>query len=71
MSCKEEECGGTIDQSVSVALQTGCAATAAAFPCNRCGRLHWGNGNLVFNRQGEAAFLVDGVVELKEAQPTE
>lgn len=59
MKCKE--CNGKVYTNVTVRLQTGyggCGGnSASAHPCKKCGRLHWANGETVFNRGGKKAYL--------------
>jgi hypothetical protein len=57
--CKERGCGGIIDLGQPVPLRTGCTDYSTAYPCNKCGRLHW-YGKYprgVYNRRGEKAFV--------------
>lgn len=56
MKCKEKGCEGEINGAMPVILQTSCASSAVAFPCDKCNRLHWPSGDAVFNRSGERAF---------------
>ncbi len=69
MNCKEKDCSGSIDLEKIIHLRTGCSSSATAYPCNTCGRIHWSDGNLVFNRSGESAYLENGKIIHK--QPTE
>jgi len=57
MKCKEKSCKGEIDFEKSVPLQTGCISVSIGYPCKKCGRLHWKDGNAVNNRAGQKAFL--------------
>jgi hypothetical protein len=68
MKCKEGECEGEIDQLREIVLKTGCGPVGSpAYPCNRCGRLHWASdGELVFNRPGDRAFLEDGRIVTRD-----
>lgn len=56
--CKEKGCGGIIDLNQPVSLMTGCSSYSTAYPCNKCGRLHWYGKNPrgVYNRRHEKAF---------------
>ncbi len=68
--CKEEGCKGKIDSSVLINLRIGCSVGcgvpgANAHPCKKCGRLHWGDGKLVFNRAEQKAFLKNNQIVLK------
>lgn len=57
MNCKLEGCDGQINtSSKGVILKTGCASVSAAYPCSKCKRLYWSDGDLVFSRAGNAAF---------------
>lgn len=84
MKCSQEECGGEVNLSIGVSLQTGCSGCCAlystAFPCIKCRRLHWppdpgsdgnGKGRPVFNRQGNPAFFQDGCVIIKSRETGE
>jgi hypothetical protein len=62
MVCKETKCDGEIDASVKVYLQTSCHSSSLAHPCGKCGRVHWPQGEAVFNRPGNKVFLENGVV---------
>lgn len=71
MKCKQEGCTGEIDMSNSVSLMTGCsggccARSTPAFPCRKCGRLHWRDGSLTYNRAGQKAFLRNNEVVLED-----
>ncbi len=55
MKCKE--CNGKVYTNVTVRLKTGCRGCGTAFPCKKCGRLHWADGKAVFNRGGKKAYL--------------
>ncbi len=39
MNCVE--CGGVINLQGDVILRTSCSSYAVAYPCEKCGRLHW------------------------------
>ncbi len=67
LSCVADNCGGIIDFENPVRLRTGCASFDNAFPCKKCGRLHWYFDakeavSGVNNRGGESAYLIDGKV---------
>jgi len=62
MKCQEQGCKGVIDPQISVNLQVSCHSTQAAYPCGSCGRLHWHDGQLVFNRQDQRAFFREGAI---------
>lgn len=62
MNCKEKDCSGNIDLKKIIHLRTGCHSSTAAYPCNICGRIHWSDGTLVFNRSGESAYLKNGQI---------
>lgn len=62
MRCKETGCDGEVDLTTPVTLQVGCRSVDHAYPCSRCGRLHWNDGSAVQNRAGQKAFLRDGKV---------
>lgn len=68
MTCKISGCGGQVSEKPTVNLKTGCSSVGSAHSCNKCGRLHWADGSLVFNRQNHAAFLEgDSVINKDEA----
>lgn len=60
--CTEEDCSGLIIVSSDNAavMRTGCHSCDTAYPCNTCGRLHWDDRTPLNNRDGDAAFLIDG-----------
>ena len=71
MKCKQEGCTGEIDTSNPISLMTGCGGGccgphATAYPCDTCGRLHWGDGSLTYNRAGQKAFLRNNEVILED-----
>jgi hypothetical protein len=66
MTCSENHCAGTISETICVHLHIGCTTKRPAYPCLSCRRLHWGDGKAVNNRQGHAAFWVDGQVVHKD-----
>ena len=71
MECKEKNCGGEVEinPDKAVSLQTGCAGCrgsyANAYPCNKCGSLHYDDGSSVKARNGANVFLVDGEVQVQ------
>lgn len=67
MKCKENGCGGELDQEKSILLKTSCGSPSTpACPCKKCGRLHWtADGGLVYNRPGDRAFLEKGSIVMK------
>lgn len=58
--CEMVGCGGQIDFDSGIRLKTGCAVAGMAFPCKKCGRLHFTGGSMVFRRDDAAVFLKDG-----------
>lgn len=62
MNCQEKDCSGNIDLEKNIHLRTGCHSGADAYPCNTCGRIHWSDGTLVFNRSGESVYLENGQI---------
>jgi len=60
MRCTEKDCSGSVATATLVNVRTGCSSYSTAHPCDTCGRLHWPDGNGVFNRQGDRAFLENG-----------
>ena len=47
-------------QYESIVLKVGCEATACAYPCRKCGRLHFSSGDSVITRSGKKAYLING-----------
>src|SRR4030065_1249705 len=66
MRCTQTGCDGEITMHTSVPLQVGCMEYRSAYPCSKCGRLHWPGGHEVFNRGGSLVFLVDDHVEYRD-----
>jgi len=71
MKCGEKNCEGEIEKSDIGQTLTGpisCSrmATGCAFPCKKCGRLHWGNGDPIFSFDKEdklkKAFFVNNEI---------
>jgi hypothetical protein len=60
IECKH--CIGAVNLDKGTPLRIGCHSSRIAFPCKSCGRLHWEDGNLVTNRQGARAFLIDNKI---------
>ncbi len=75
MKCREKDCGGEVEVSSDkiVSLQTGCCGCGNprtdAYPCNKCGSLHYDDGSSVTTRAGANVFLVDGKVVKKTIRP--
>ena len=67
-SCKMPGCGGVIDIDKGIVLQTGCDSYTTFYACDKCGRVHSYEGELIFNRPGAAAYRrEDGSLELVES----
>ncbi|MDP3052221.1 MAG: hypothetical protein Q8N42_01805 [bacterium] len=75
MDCLQEGCGGKINMGIRISLQTGCGGCGTmrspAHPCDKCGRLHWEDGMLTFNRGGNTTFLEEGHVVIRKAETGE
>lgn len=76
MKCKEKKCGGKVEVSPdkAVSLRTGCPAgcsalTTDAYPCDKCGSLHYDDGSSVITRAGKNVFLIDGRFVKKTVNP--
>ena len=75
MKCKEKDCGGEVEISSdkAVTLQTGCGGCGGsrtdAYPCNKCGSLHYDDGSSVTTRAGSNVFLIDEEVVKKRFYP--
>lgn len=63
MQCTE--CTEELNLS-GVTIRTGCRSTGKAFPCKKCGRLHFLGGDGVpfglYNRSGDRAFWIEDKV---------
>jgi hypothetical protein len=68
MKCAKKDCEGTII-GLPVSLMFICykcdSKYKEAFPCGTCGRLHWRDGSLVYNKNGDEVSLVNGKIVLK------
>lgn len=67
MKCTEPGCDGETNFFKSVTLMTGgrtfgVRTWSKAYPCNKCGRLYWGDGSPVNNKAGKKKFLLNGKV---------
>ncbi|HBT80959.1 MAG TPA: hypothetical protein DEB13_03450 [Candidatus Yanofskybacteria bacterium] len=60
------DCGGSLDQSNPINLQVSCHSMATFYPCTKCGRIHYDDGEMAFNRAGHAAYFEDGHVVNKD-----
>jgi len=65
MDCVEK-CGGCVDPTQTIEVRTGCATYSTVHPCNKCGRLHWPQGDGVNNRSGAKAYMEDGKLVNKD-----
>lgn len=70
MNCKMSGCSGKVNvDQVVASLRVGCSSFSPVHACDTCGRLYWSLGGLVFNRQGDAAFVEKGsIVNKKESK---
>ena len=61
MDCKKKGCSGEVDLGRSVMLKVGCSGCGGqyttAHACKICGRVHWPDGSLVYDRAGNEPFL--------------
>jgi|LSQX01.3.fsa_nt_gb hypothetical protein len=63
MKCTMFGCGGQVPRNPKTYLKVGYCNVALASRCDKCGRLYWLiNGKPVFDLQGHAAFLRDGII---------
>ena len=54
------QCGGSIDESIGRIIYTPCNGEMMVNPCEKCGLLHWFNGNPLFHRHlGVYIYLKD------------
>lgn len=60
-NCTEENCDGVLQEDSGIELPNGCRSFDWAFPCSKCGRLHWRNGDSLFDRRNNKIFLRSGV----------
>ncbi len=66
MKCREFGCLGEImKEHISLPMRWG-KRFAYGYPCGNCGRLHWHNGQLVYDGPGEAVFMEDGKIIIEE-----
>ena len=66
MKCKEFGCMGEImKKHIPLPMRWG-KRFAYGYPCGNCGRLHWHNGQLVYDGPGEAVFMEDGKIIIEE-----
>ncbi|GEM_PF-7123149 len=49
-TCKARGCDGEISKAVATHLQTSCHGFSPAFPCVKCGLLHFENGGYAKRR---------------------
>jgi hypothetical protein len=57
MKCQEADCSGKIDWDTFITIRTKCVRFEKAFPCSKCGRLHWVGGAAVFAEDRDRVFL--------------
>lgn len=59
MRCEEEGCNGVVSvgPDTAIFLRIGCRNAAEVYPCQKCGRLHWPEGEAVSSRRGDRAFI--------------
>lgn len=60
-NCTEENCDGVLREDSSIELPNGCRSYDWACPCSKCGRLHWRDGDPLFDRRDNKIFLKTGV----------
>ena len=75
MKCKEKDCSGEVEISSdkAVTLRSGCpgcsVAIGKAYPCGKCGSLHYQDGSSVATEGGGSAFLANGKLVEKTVRP--
>lgn len=57
MNCKQKGCNSDLSTGREIPIRTGCAAFRQGIACPACGRAHFSDGALVFNRQHHEVFL--------------
>ena len=57
MNCKQKGCSGDLSTGRTVPVRTGCESFRQGLACPSCGRVHFSDGALVFNRQHHEVFL--------------
>jgi len=71
LKCAESDCKNKVNLENGTPIRTGCRSWDWAYPCEKCGRLHFLSGMDenqppscfgVTNRSEERAFLIDGEV---------
>jgi len=65
MNCVEN-CGGCVDMTRTLVVRVGCSSVSSTHPCDKCGRLHWPQGDGVNNRSGAKAYMEDGKLVNKD-----
>jgi len=69
MKCQNEDgCDGELDLDNHVGVKIGCTSFRNAYPCLKCGRLHFLDGSpltpsAICNRAGHRSFLLDDGLE--------
>ena len=68
-NCQEENCDGILEEEgTGIELPRGCRHFDFAFPCNKCGRLHWADGDPIFDRRDNRIFLDRGCLVRKDSE---
>jgi hypothetical protein len=72
LKCKANGCKGVarIDKKKAAALRTGCEYFEYAYPCNKCGKLHFASGHPVIHRfdKSEVFLIKDNLVFKKDGK---
>lgn len=61
--CKRSGCDGVIDFNQSIELPNN---KEGHHPCNKCGLLHWENGEEIVNFSRQLIFSINGKATLRE-----
>jgi hypothetical protein len=69
MKCSNPDCDGKINDDIRIESMTGsggCSSTIEgnAYPCDKCGRLHWFGGSPV-QHEGKSVFLIGNKIVYK------
>jgi hypothetical protein len=57
VDCKNTQCSKDLDDARNIQVRVSCSHFQAALACQKCGRVHFTNGEPVFNRRGHLVFL--------------
>jgi hypothetical protein len=61
LTCTDQSCAGTINLHKYVTFDG-----YAAYPCKKCGKLHWSDDTAVEDQQGNKQYLVGKEIVAKQ-----